>query len=134
MAVEHEWLAALQQRDVKALARILGREFIDSDYRGGAIPRGPYLAYFAHPLASPAPPTRQTFADTRVRFVAGGDVALVTGVVITRPAARPQPGASSTTDAVRRSRFTDVFVWRHARWQAVAGQETHFAAGAARQP
>lgn len=126
MSVEHEWLAALNRHDTMTLARILGREFIDSDFQGDAITRAQYLAYFAHPVANPAPRVQQNFADTKVRFVADGDVAIVTGVVITRPGAASRTATSSTADDVRRSRFTDVFVWRDARWQAVTGQETHF--------
>ena len=118
MKVEHEWLAALQRRDVTTLARILGREFIDSDFQGETITRAQFLAYFAGPPPRPAPPVEQSFADTKVRFVAGGDVAIVTGLVITR--------SSSSAMAIRHSRFTDVFVWRDGRWQAVTGQETHF--------
>lgn len=125
MAVEHEWLAALNRHDVKSLARILGQEFIDSGFQGDAITRAQYLAYFARPITHSAPHVQQTFADTKVRFVAGGDVAIVTGVVITQPVAVPQ-GAKSRADGIRHSRFTDVFVWRDARWQAVTGQETHF--------
>ncbi|MGH8288044.1 MAG: nuclear transport factor 2 family protein [Steroidobacteraceae bacterium] len=121
MAVEHEWLAALQLHDVPTLARILGREFIDSDLQGDAITRAQYLGYFAHPVALRAPALQQSFEDTRVRFIAGGNVAIVTGVVISRLISSPH--------AVRHSRFTDVFTWRDARWQAVTGQETHFAPG-----
>lgn len=116
MKVEYKWLAALNRHDVTALARILGREFIDSDYQGDAITRAQYLTYFARPVARPAPRVEQSFEDTTVRFVAGGEVAIVTGLVITRPA----------MGAVRHSRFTDVFAWRDGRWQAVTGQETHF--------
>lgn|GEM_PF-170657 len=128
MRVEHEWLAALHRRDVKALGRILGSEFIDSDWQGDAIPRSEYLAYFSRPLAHPVPDQEQRFEDTKVRFIAKGDVAIVTGVVVTEPVVsrsgtRP---ASPRADAVW-SRFTDVFVWREGRWQAVSGQETHFA-------
>ena len=127
MEVEHAWLAALNRHDVTTLARILGREFIDSDFQGDAITRAQYLGYFARPAARPAPQMRQTFAGTKVRFVAGGNVAIVTGVVITRPAGASQGANSSSADGgVRHSRFTDVFVWRDARWQAVTGQETHF--------
>lgn len=123
--VEHEWLTALQRHDITALSRILGREYIDSDYQGDAITRAQYLGYFAHPVSRSAPRVEQTFADTNVRFVAGGEIAIVTGIVVTRPAnaarrtAAPGPG-------VQHSRFTDVFVWRDGRWQAVTGQETHF--------
>src|SRR5579863_7859273 len=121
MAVEHEWLAALSRHDVTTLARILGREFIDSDFQGDAITRAQYLAYFAHPAPHPAAQMRQSFADTKVRFVAGGDVAIVTGVLITRPAAAANTPTTSSAAAIRHSRFTDVFVWRDARWQAVTG-------------
>lgn len=126
MTVEHEWLAALNRHDVTTLDRILGREFIDSDFQGDAITRAQYLAYFAHPVMQPVSRIQQTFEDTKVRFVAGDDVAIVTGVVVTRPAALSKTATPSPADVVRRSRFTDVFVWRDGRWQAVTGQETHF--------
>ena len=126
MSTEQQWLTALNRHDVKALARILGREFIDSDFQGDAITRAQYLGYFAHPVVEPSPPIRQRFDDVKVRFVAGGDVAIVTGVVVTQTAAAGTARPSSGPDAVRHSRFTDVFVWRDSRWQAVTGQETHF--------
>ncbi len=130
MAVEREWLGAIGSHDVATLARILGREFIDSDYQGHSITRAQYLAYFSTPLSHPAPRRQQSFDDTKVRFVAGGNVAIVTGVVITRSAGASKPETSSRPDAIRHSRFTDVFVLRDGRWQAVAGQETHFTPGA----
>jgi ketosteroid isomerase-like protein len=129
LAVEQQWLTALQRRDVAALARILGREFIDSDDRGDAIARAQYLDYFAHAAERPGPPARQEFEDVRVRFIAGGEVAIVTGIVVTRSAAKPGAGASTPAPELRHSRFTDVFLWREARWQAVTGQETHFTPG-----
>jgi metallo-beta-lactamase class B len=129
MKVEHAWLDALQRRDVETLARTLAAEFIDNDYQGGEITRAEYLSYFARPLAHPAPAVSQHFEDTKVRFVAKGEVAIVTGVVRTEPAASPN-GSSATGPAspnsVRHSRFTDVFLWRDSRWQAVTAQETHF--------
>jgi Domain of unknown function (DUF4440) len=125
MTVEHQWLAALSRHDVKTLARVLGREFIDSDFQGDAITRAQYLAYFARPLSPRAPRMQQRFENTRVRFVAGGRVAIATGVVISRPAAS-RTGTPSSPGLLRHSRFTDVFVWRDRRWQAVTGQETHF--------
>ncbi len=119
MTVEHEWLAALSRHDVTALARILGREFIDSDFEGNAVGRAQYLAYFARADLRRAPRVEKSFEDITVRFVDGGEVAIVTGLVVTRP-------AIAGPDAVRHSRFTDVFVWCDGRWQAVTGQETHF--------
>lgn len=125
MRVEHEWLEALHRHDVNTLARILGREFIDSDSQGEAITRAQYLTYFTHLSGRHTPCVRQVFKDSKVRFVSGGNVAIVTGVVLTWSVAS-NSGSSATTGSGRHSRFTDVFVWRDARWQAVAGQETHF--------
>lgn len=130
MRVEHQWLAALNRRDVTALARILGQEYIDSDFQGDVITRAQYLAYFARPAPHPAPRVQQSFEDMRVRFVANGDVAIVTGLLITRAAMTPGTRRSSTPVGGRHSRFTDVFVWREGRWQAVSGQETRFGAAA----
>jgi Domain of unknown function (DUF4440) len=126
MQIEREWLAALNRHDEGTLARILGREFIDSDFQGDAITRARYLGYFAHPVSPREPRVQQGFRDTKVRFVAAGDVAIVTGVVVTRIDAPVKPGRSLTSSPIRYSRFTDVFVWRDGRWQAVTGQETHF--------
>lgn len=121
--VELEWLTALRQRDVGALDRILAKEFIDSDFQGHRVTRGRYLGFFATALTKPAPPLAQAFDDTDVRFVAGGEVAIVTGVVISKP------DATAAAPTIRHSRFTDVFVWRGGRWQAVSAQETHFTPG-----
>ncbi len=79
--VEHEWLRALQRRDVKTLTRILAAEFIDSDWQGDAITRAQYLAYFAKPAAR-AERVEQRFAGTRVRFLANGNIAIVTRIVM----------------------------------------------------
>jgi len=73
-------------------------------------------SHLARPVPHPTPRVQQSFEDTAVRFVAGGEVAIVTGVVVARPVTGP----------VRHSRFTDVFAWRDGRWQAITGQETHF--------
>jgi hypothetical protein len=126
MSVEHQWLTALQRHDVTTLARILGREFIDSDFQGDAITRAQFLRYFSQPLPHLPSLPRQTFQDTKVRFVADGDVAIVTGVVLTRLTPALKTGRSSSPGGLRHSRFTDVFVWRDGRWQAVTVQETHF--------
>lgn len=126
MKVEHEWLDALHRRDVKTLQRILAAEFIDNYFLGQEVTRGEYLAYFAQPLAHPAPAVSQHFEGTKVRFLGKGDAAIVTGVVVTEPAAGSADSSASGVGSVHHSRFTDVFVWRDSRWQAVTAQETHF--------
>ena len=125
MKVEHEWLDALHRRDVRTLQRILAAEFIDNYYLGQEVTRSKYLAYFAQPLTHPAPAVSQHFEDTKVRFLANGYVAIVTGVVITEAVRSTAPSVSGA-NSIHHSRFTDVFVWRDSRWQAVTAQETHF--------
>lgn len=118
MQVEREWLEALRQHDAATLDRILASEWTDNDWQGRFVTRSDYLAYFAR---TPAPSVlaEQHFAETNVRFFANGDVVIVTGMVVTD--ATNASGAKKS----QRSRFTDVFVWRDARWQAVSAQETH---------
>jgi hypothetical protein len=127
MTVEHQWLAALNRRDVTTLGHILGREFIDSNYEGFAFTRQQYLDFFSRLASRPPPRGQRSFESTKVRFVADDDVAIVTGIVVTRPAPAPNTGLIPE-DTMQYSRFTDVFVWRDGRWQAVTGQETHFSA------
>jgi hypothetical protein len=57
------------------------------------------------------------FEDTRVRLY--GDVAIVTGTVVAKPA-----DVESSGTAPIRTKFTDILVWRDGRWQAVSSQET----------
>lgn len=118
MQVEQEWLEALQRHDAKTLDRILAPEWTDNDWQGRLLTRSDYLAYFAR---TPAPSVlaQQHFVETIVRFLANGDVAIVTGMVVT------DATDASGAKAPRPSRFTDVFVWRDGRWQAVSAQETH---------
>lgn len=112
--VERAWLAAQQPTDVAALARILAPDFVHV-FASGLVTRAQELAYDrAHPR--PADGTRRRFERLRVRVY--GDAAIANGVVeLTRP-------DGPHRIMVRRHRFTDVFVWRDGRWQAVNAQKT----------
>jgi hypothetical protein len=117
MKVEHEWLDALRNHDVKTLDRILAAEWTDNDWQGRLVTREQYLDYFSHaPPATPQP--AQRFEETNVRFLENRNVAIATGMIITDT-------ADSPAGKPHRSRFTDVFIWRDDRWQAVSAQETH---------
>jgi ketosteroid isomerase-like protein len=63
--------------------------------------------------------------DAEVRLF--GSTAVVTGRVTTRRKNKEDKAA------VRRSRFTDVFVWRDGRWQLVAGHSSRIPEPAARK-
>jgi Domain of unknown function (DUF4440) len=106
--IEHEWLRALIQRDRPTLDRILADDFVDSNWKGelhtkkqvleGLGTSGPYL---------------QHLRDIKVQR--HGSMAVVRGL----NEIRDKDGR-----IVMRIRFTDLLLYRHGNWQAVAAQET----------
>lgn len=123
MKVMREWLEALQTRDMKTLELILGDEWSDNsksgvvytrkDFFSGPLPNAPRVS----PSAPSAARATRYFENAHVRLY--GDVAIVTGTVVSE-SGRPDPSGSAQTRTI----FTDVLVWREERWQAVTSQET----------
>ena len=74
----------------------------------------PFLS--AHP---PPANRKQHFDQLQVRVY--GDVGIVNGVVVTTD--EKGPSQTGENHEVDRTVFTDVFVWRDGRWQAVNAQE-----------
>lgn len=104
IALEHRWLTAAAGHDTATLDRILAPDFTDTGWNGVVRDRAMVLAAARRATAPPVP---QTLEDLAVRRF--GRVALVTGI----------------DASVRgRVRFSDVFVRRAGRWQAVHAQET----------
>ena len=123
MKVMNQWLDALQTRDMKALEQILGEEWTDNSRFGVVYTR---KDFFAGPPAKTPPASAgrasasrvsRRFENIRVRMY--GDVAIVTGTV-----GNDESVAESGANALPRTIFTDVLVWRDGRWQAVTSQET----------
>ena len=110
VALEHRWIAALQQRDVKTLDELLDDSFVDSTFRGTTRSKRDVLA------GPPAGGGYQSIRldDMQVRGY-GRDTVIVTGVNVLKGAAE--------SDIVR-VRFTDVFHKSGGTWRAVAAQET----------
>ena len=106
--LEHRWLSAAMQRDLPTLRGILAEDFVDVSYKGTLRSKADHLQATLAPSKS-----KQTLDELKVRFY--GDTGIVTGlnVVVTAD--------GSTTYRIR---FTDVFVKRGGRWQAVSAQET----------
>ena len=109
LRLENDWLKAIAQHNILALNRILAAEFIDTTYTGE-------LRNKDHALARAKSGTTairsQQLQDMQVSFYR--NVAVVTGLNVV---VGDQFGEA-------RIRFTDVFVKRDGRWQAVAAQET----------
>src|SRR5436190_22007758 len=115
VALENEWLA--NEHNAAALERILASDFVHPLPTGDFITKAQHIAFSsAHP---PPANRKQHFDQLRVRVY--GDVGIVTGVGV----ATEEKGPSQTgeNDEVDRTVFTDVFVWRAGRWQAVNAQE-----------
>ena len=108
-AVEDAWVKALAQHDTAALERILAPEFRHTTYTGAVLDRAGSLAAAKDPRGSGVV-NRLEDVDARVFE---GRFGIVTGV-----------NAATSPAGSARLRFTDVFVYRDGRWQAVSAQET----------
>lgn len=107
IALEQQWLHA---HDAATLDRILASDFVH------VIPFDHFLTKQEHVdwlLKHPDPKDRRTkFDKLNVRLY--GDVGIVNGSVI---------ATDDSGKELDRSMFTDVFVFRGGRWQAVNAQE-----------
>lgn len=108
VALEHRWLSL---DDSAALEQILAPDFLHPVSTGDIIDKAQHIGYVAkHPRADSVHPRFERL-DVRVY----GTTAIATGVV--HAVQDGKPGA-------RRTVFTDVFLKRAGRWQAVSAQET----------
>jgi len=107
LALEDEWLHA---RDAATLGWILADDFVHPVSQGVFLSKAEHIEWYVQHLP---PLDRKTrFEQVRVRIY--GDTAVVNGVVI---------ASDESGKEVERSVFTDVFVYRDGRWQAVNAQE-----------
>ncbi len=121
--IEHEIGRANLQCDFHYFERIVAEEFIFTDASGNVSNKRQDLAGEKNCRKSDA---QYDIDDTDVRLYPTS--AVVTGrVAITR---KDKDGKVIT----RKSRFTDVFVWRDATWQLVAGHSSRIAEPAAQKP
>lgn len=120
--IEHEIGRANLECDYRYFERIEAEEFIFTDPAGNVSNKRQDLAGEKDCRKSDA---KYDIDDTDVRLYPTS--AVVTGrVTITR---KDKEGKVIT----RKSRFTDVFVWRDATWQLVAGHSSRIAEPAAQK-
>lgn len=106
--LEQLGLVAGERRDIPALREILAGDFVDVSYQGRFRTKADHLKATLAPSQS-----RQTLDELEVRLY--GD----TGIVNGRDRVVTADGSGTY-----KIRFTDVFVRRAGRWQAVSTQET----------
>jgi len=108
LSIENEWLAG--EHDRETLRRVLADDFVHPVSAGVFLTKDQHIEWAVqHP---PPPGRHQRFDQVRARVY--GDTGIVTGIVT----------ASGPTNSEDRTIFTDVFVRREGRWQAVSAQET----------
>lgn len=110
--LENEWLQALNQADVNTIAGILSDDFVrPAPESGQFISKQELLGYYRSHL-TPGSPEQKRIENMTVRVY--GDSAIARGQVVTLD------GRGKTVSTVL---FTDVFLRRKGRWQAVSAQE-----------
>jgi ketosteroid isomerase-like protein len=108
LQLEQTWAKALEQHDTAAVACLLADEFQDADVDGKIRDRTATLSRIPQRR-----PSSNHLEDMYARIY--GDAAFVRGLnQVTDPSGK----------VLAQVRFTDIFVFRDGRWQAVAGHET----------
>jgi len=106
--IEQTWASALEKKDAATLGCLLAEEFQDVDPQGNISDRGTTLA-----KAADHRPIHNELTELTPRVY--GDFGYIRGL-------------ATATDAqgkvIAKVRFTDVYIYRDGRWQAVAGQES----------
>ncbi|HZQ40945.1 MAG TPA: nuclear transport factor 2 family protein [Rhizomicrobium sp.] len=107
LAAERDWVDAIEQGDRVRLDCRLGSDFTDSNWQGELKSRSDAMAA----LAGPRP--RLSLKALGVDLL--GRTAIVRGL----------NGQSQPDGTLRGTvRFTDIFIYREGRWQALSAQET----------
>ncbi len=105
---EQTWAKALEQHDADVVGCLMADEFQDADTNGELHDRAQVLARIPQ-----RPAYSNQLQDMHAR--AYGDFAFVRGL---------NRVLDSSGKLLAQVRFTDVFVYRDGRWQALAGHET----------
>jgi hypothetical protein len=108
LGIEREWLRALVQHDRATLDRILADDFVDSNWKGELRTKSQMLEGLGT-----SSPYLQLLRDVKVHLY--GAMAVARGL----NEIRDKDGR-----IVMRIRFTDVLIYLHGNWRAVAAQET----------
>ena len=114
--MELDWSQADVKKDAAALNRILAEDWMGIDFKGTVMTKADVL----RDLHSDATATESTeLREMKVRIF--GNTGLVSGTEIEKS---QYQGKDSSGAYI----WTDVFVFRNGRWQAVASQSTKLAA------
>jgi hypothetical protein len=110
--LEDKWLASLNSTNVNAIAEILADDFLRPAPESGHFITKTDLLAFYHSHLSPLGSDRRRIEELTVNLY--GSTALARGAVTT---------TNSEGQVTRKLLFTDVFVKRAGKWQAISAQE-----------
>jgi Domain of unknown function (DUF4440) len=108
LALENQWLK--NEHNAAALEYILASDFLHPVVTGDVLTKAQHIEFSSRHL--PPPNLTNHFEGLQVRVY--GDVGIVNGLVVT---------TNNDGHTVHKTVFTDVFVYREGRWQAVNAQE-----------
>lgn len=108
--MEDDWQKATRTKDVALLKRIIAEDWVATDDKGKILNREQYLS---QTTSNTDVVQSNENTDMQVRFY--GSTAVVTGGLT-------EKGTRNGTAYLDTYRWTDVFVKRGGRWQAVASQ------------
>jgi hypothetical protein len=106
-SIEDEWTVANLTADKKKLARILADDYVGTNVDGSIQGKADYLRDIK------PDPTIQRWEFKNLKLTLAGSRATLTGLVSLESSRAPEPLVL---------RFTDKFVWREGRWQAVSSE------------
>lgn len=106
--LENEWLNA---NDAQTLDRILASDFVHPVFTGDFLSKAQHIDWFTKHKRPPNLKRRFDRLDIRLY----GDIGIANGTVVT---------SDQSDKEISRNVFTDVFIRREGRWQAINGQET----------
>jgi hypothetical protein len=108
VSLEHMWNEAQVNRDVPAIASMIGDRFINTEWDGEVSDRGKFLADFADPKFQP---NFMNIQDVKVEMYA--TAAVVTGTYHTK-------GTYGSKPYEHFGRFTDTWISQNGKWLCVA--------------
>jgi ketosteroid isomerase-like protein len=112
LQMERDWTEAGLKKDIAAMDRIMASEWVGTDFEGKMFTKAQVLA----DLKSGASATQSVnLGEMKVRVL--GNTAIVTG-------SDTEKSTYKGKDTSGKYVWTDVFMERNGRWQAVASQST----------
>jgi len=112
LALENQWATAIERQDAAAFDQLAAEDFRFIGEDGHVLNRAQYIAARSH-----NPENVESAVQDEIEVLQYGDAAIATGRSTVR-------GTRGSVPFVYRFRWTDVYVRRAGRWQAVLGQLT----------